>query len=83
MRVAGVIVNIFFPGIGTLIVRKFGQGIAQLVLCLFAGMLILTGIGAIIGIPLAVVVWVWAIVSAATATEQPVQVVVVQRDGRA
>lgn len=32
MKVIGIIVNIFFPGIGTLIVGKIGQGIAQLLL---------------------------------------------------
>jgi TM2 domain-containing membrane protein YozV len=66
MQIAGIVVNIFFPGIGTLIVGKIGQGIAQIILAIIALILNLTVVLAIIGIPLAIGVWVWGIVSAAT-----------------
>lgn len=76
MKALGIIVNIFFPGIGTLIVKKWGQGIAQIILGIIAVILAVTGIGSLIGIPLAIGVWIWAIVSAATSQPEPVQIVV-------
>lgn len=78
MKALAIIVNIFLPGIGTLIVKKFGQGIAQIVLGIIAALLIITGLLSIIGIPLGFGVWIWAIVSAATAEDKPVTVVVQQ-----
>ncbi len=76
MRVLGVIVNLFFPGIGTIIVGKIVSGVIQFLLYAAAVALIATGIGALFGIPLAIVVWIWAIVSAATAEDKPLVVVV-------
>ncbi len=73
MKVAGIIVNIFLPGIGTLIVGKIIQGIIQTVLVFIAILLTLTGIGAIFGIPIYFIVWIWAIISAATAIDRPSQ----------
>jgi TM2 domain-containing membrane protein YozV len=78
MKVLGVIVNIFFPGIGSLIVGKIGIGIIQFLLYGFGALLSITGIGAIIGVPICIVVWIWAIVTAAKAEDRPVQVVVVK-----
>jgi TM2 domain-containing membrane protein YozV len=66
VKVIGIIVNIFFPGIGTLIVGKVGQGIAQILLFVFGVILNFTVILSIIGIPLCFGIWVWGIVSAAT-----------------
>ena len=34
MKVLAIIINIFFPGIGTLIVGKIGEGIAQFLIWL-------------------------------------------------
>lgn len=76
MKILGVIVNIFFPGIGSLIVGKIGTGIIQLILYGVGILFILTGIGVIIGWPICFIVWVWAIVTAATAQEKPVRVIV-------
>ena len=76
MRALGVIVNIFFPGIGTIIVGKIISGVVQFLLYAAAVALIATGIGALFGIPLAIVVWIWAIVSAATSEDKPLVVVV-------
>ncbi len=82
MKVLGVIVNIFFPGIGTMIVGKIGTGIVQLILSVIAWVLMFTVVGFVIGAPLAFIIWVWAIVSAATSEPEPVRVEVVHRDAR-
>lgn len=76
MRVLGVIVNLFFPGIGTIIVGKIVSGVVQFLLYALAVTLIATGIGALFGIPLAIVIWIWAVVSAATAEDKPLVVIV-------
>ncbi len=80
MKVLAIIVNLFLPGIGTLFVKKWGQAIAQIALSIIAGILIVTGVGSIIGIPLAIGVWIWSIVTAATANPDPVTVVVKNTD---
>ena len=67
LKVIALVINIFFPGVGTLLVGKIGTGIIQILLSMLAHALIWTGIGALIGIPLAVIVWIWALVSVATA----------------
>jgi TM2 domain-containing membrane protein YozV len=76
MRALGVIVNLFFPGIGTIVVGKIVAGVIQFLLYAAAVALVATGIGALVGVPLAVVVWIWAVVSAATAEDKPLIVVV-------
>ena len=48
----------------------------QFILYAIAVGLVATGIGAIIGIPLGICVWIWAIVSAVTAEDKPLVVVV-------
>lgn len=67
MKVIGIIVNIFFPGVGTLIVGKIGEGIAQIILTIVGVILTFTVVFSIIGIPLCTAMWVWSLVSAATA----------------
>ncbi len=67
MRAIAIIVNVFLPGVGTLIVGKVLVGIVQILLYVVAHFLIWTAILAIVGIPLAFIVWIWALVSAATA----------------
>ena len=66
MRVLGIIVNIFLPGVGTLLVGKVPLGIIQIVLVITSLLLSFTGVLALIGIPLGIGNWVWALVSAAT-----------------
>jgi TM2 domain-containing membrane protein YozV len=78
MKVLGVIINIFFPGIGSLIVGKVGTGIAQFLLYGFGALLTLTGILAIIGIPICIATWIWAIVTAAKSDDRPVQIVIMK-----
>lgn len=81
MKAVAIIVNIFFPGIGTLIVGKIGQGIAQLILFSIGVVFNFTIIGAIVGVPLCIGVWIWALVTVANSPVQPVQVVIVHKDG--
>ncbi|HID44231.1 MAG TPA: hypothetical protein EYP34_00560 [Chromatiaceae bacterium] len=76
MKILAIIINLFFPGIGTLLVKKWGQAIGQIILGITAVVLMFTGIGSIIGMPLAVIVWIWAIVTTATANPEPVTLVV-------
>ena len=66
MKTAAIIINIFFPPIGSFIVGKWGQGIGQFILLVIAAIFIATAIGAILGVPIAIVAWIWAIVCAAT-----------------
>jgi TM2 domain-containing membrane protein YozV len=79
MRTAGIIVNIFFPGIGSLIIGKVGQGIAQIILYILGIMFSLTLIGAVVGVPLCIGVWIWAIVTAVNSPPEPIQVTVIQK----
>jgi len=80
MKVVAIIVNLFFPGVGSFFVGKVGQGIAQLILYIIGLVLIFTGILAIVGIPLCIGVWIWGLVTAATSPTQPVQVEVVYKN---
>ncbi|MEA5558191.1 hypothetical protein [Nodularia spumigena] len=73
MNVLGIIVNIFLPGVGTLIVGKIPQGIIQIILFIVAVFLNITVIFAILGIPLGIGTYIWAIVSAATPKKPPTQ----------
>ena len=74
MKVAAIVINIFLPGVGTLFVKKWGQAIFQIILATIALALNLTGIGGLIGLPLGIAVWIWAIVSAiSTAVINPVR----------
>jgi len=66
MKVLAIIINIFFPGIGTLIVGKIGEGIAQFLIWLVGVFLTFTVVLSFIGIPLCLAMGVWSIVSAAT-----------------
>lgn len=81
MKALAIIINLFFPGIGTLIVKKYGQGITQIILTVIAAILVFTGILSIVGIPLGIGVWIWAIVSAASSnTQEPIVVKEVIRE---
>jgi hypothetical protein len=66
MKVVAIIINIFFPGVGTLIVGKIGTGVTQIILTIIAMVMNFTGVLSIIGIPLAIGVWIWALVSVAS-----------------
>ncbi len=66
MKAIAIIVNIFLPGVGTLIIGQIGKGVVQLILTIAAAVMIATGLLSIIGIPLAIGVWIWALVSVAS-----------------
>jgi len=65
VKIVAIIVNFFFPGLGTLLIGQIGTGIAQLLLTIVAAVMVATGVLSIIGIPLGIGVWIWALVSAA------------------
>lgn len=77
MKVVGILVNFFIPGIGSMIVGKVGQGIFQFLLWLFGVFLNFTMVGAIIGIPICIVAWIWSLITAATINPRPIQVQIV------
>jgi TM2 domain-containing membrane protein YozV len=79
MKVVAIIVNFFFPGIGSFFVGKVGQGVAQIILYIIGLIFVFTGIGAIIGIPLCIAVWIWGLVTAATSPGEPIQVTIVHQ----
>lgn len=67
-KTLAIIVNIFLPGIGTLIVNKTTIGIIQVlisVLCV-VGTFITLGFGGVIFVPIGFINWIWAIVASAT-----------------
>ena len=70
LKILAIIVNIFLPGVGTLIVQKWFQGIFQLILGGIAAIFSFTWIGVVVGGPLAVIVWIWAMVSVITYEER-------------
>jgi TM2 domain-containing membrane protein YozV len=76
MKALAIICNVFWPGIGSFFVGKVGQGIAQIVLYVIGLFFILTAIGAIIGIPLCIGVWIWGIVTAVNGEAQPISVTI-------
>lgn len=63
MNIVALIANLIFPGVGTLIVGKVGSGVIQLVLYIVGLILTFTFIGAIVGVPICIGVWIWGLVS--------------------
>ncbi len=78
MKAAAIILNIMFTGVGSFVINKWGQGIGQLVLFWGGLLLSLTVIGAIVGLPMMMGAWIWGIVTAASASPDPIQVTVMQ-----
>lgn len=65
VKILAVIVNIFIPGIGTMMMGRIGTGVIQLILLGLANLMIWTFILGIIGWPLYAIVWIWAVVGVA------------------
>lgn len=64
IAIVGLILNILIlPGLGSLIGGRIGLGIIQLIFSLIGFALSLTIIGIVIGIPLIVAMWIWALVT--------------------
>lgn len=59
-----LIVSIFLPGVGSMMSDRVGIGVAILLLYILAIVLDVTVVGAIVGIPLGVGVWIWGLVDA-------------------
>ena len=51
-KTAAIIVNVLFPGFGSFIVRKWVQGIFQLLIGSFGTLLIFVPLGLVLGIPI-------------------------------
>lgn len=81
MKIAAILLNFFFPGVGSLVIGKVGIGITQLLLYFVGWFFTFTLIGAIIGLPMSLAAWIWGLVTAATYEEQPVQVHVIHSNG--
>ncbi len=77
MKAIAIIINFFFPGVGTMIIGKVGLGAAQLLLGIAGYFLTLTGILSIIGIPMIIAAVIWSMISAAK-SDTPQTVVVKQ-----
>lgn len=76
MKILAIILNIFFPGVGSMVIGKIGTGIAQLLLYIL-GWIITTvtlGLGVVIGGPLCLGAWIWALITAIQAEERPLEV---------
>ena len=79
MKIIAVIINILFPGVGSMILGRIGVGIAQLIIYLVGAVLAFTVILSVVGIPMMVVAWIWGLVTAATSPSEPITVNVVQK----
>ena len=78
MKGFAVIANILMPGVGSFIIGRVGAGLAQISIWGFGLLLTLgtLGIGGIIGIPMMVGAWIWAIVTASGGPQQNINVTV-------
>ena len=81
MKGLAVLINVFVPGIGTLMIGKIGEGIAQFIIWGLGIVFCFTIIGVFIGLPMAFVAWLWSIISAASGN-RPIQVEITHRDSR-
>jgi len=79
MKIVALIVNFLLPGVGSMLIGRILTGIVQLVLYGIGWLLTLTGILAIVGIPLCFVVLVWSLITAARYKEAT-KIVYVERD---
>ena len=69
--ILGLIGNIIFPGVGTIILGKYDIGIIQLVLSLVGLFFLINSVGIMIGIPFLLAIWIWALVVSIKALKNP------------
>jgi len=69
--ILAIILNIFFPGVGTLVLGKTTAGIIQLVLWVVGFIFDLTVIGVVLGLPMYAAAWIWALVVSIQAFSSP------------
>lgn len=83
MRALAIVLNIFMPGVGSVVIGSVGQGIGQ-ILIYGIGLtltLVTAGFGGIIGLPLMLAAWIWGLVTAIGANPQPIQVNITNSSG--
>lgn len=71
MKVFGLILNLIFPGIGSFFFGKYVQAIFQFIIWLVGLLFTITGLLAIIGIPIILVSWGWALATSVTGLTAP------------
>jgi len=59
--IAGLVVNLILPGLGTIIRGKYDKGTLQIILALAGLLFSITFAGVIIGMPLFAAMWLWAL----------------------
>ena len=79
MKIIAVLVNFLLPGIGSFMVGRGGAGVAQLLLFGMGLLLVLTFFLAPFGFALMGVAWIWGLITAATASNKPTKVIVIER----
>jgi len=71
LAIAGLVINVaILPGLGSLIAGKIRTGVLQLIFLLLGFLLTITVVGAILGIPLMIAIWVWSIVTGIKAIQE-------------
>ena len=63
--IAALIINLVLPGVGSLVGGKTVQGVLQLLGSLFGLALTGTIVFSFLGIPVMIVMWVWAVITGA------------------
>lgn len=80
MKALAIILNVFFPGVGTIVAGKVGMGVGQLIMYVVGIVLIFTVIGVILGGPLMLAAWIWGLVSVINVEDRPQIVHVVHQN---
>ena len=71
IAVISLIANLFIPGLGTMILSKYDIGTVQIILALIGAFLLPAGTGAtIIGMPLFLAMWIWALITGIKALKE-------------
>ena len=66
MKVFGLIINLIIPGIGSFFFGKYIQAVFQFIIWFIGFLFTITGVGALIGIPLGLIAWGWALATSIT-----------------
>ena len=80
MNILAVILNFFVPGVGSFFVGRGGAGVAQLLIFVMGLVLVFTILFSFFGAILMAVAWLWGLYTAATATNDPQRIEIVERD---
>jgi len=79
MNIIAVLVNFFIPGIGSFMVGRGGAGVAQLLLFGMGLLFVVTVFLLPIGLILMGIAWIWGLITAATASNKPAKVIIVEK----